>query len=112
MRSATPGKMKLRRQAFSVSAPQRISASKKMTMSAWMLPPPRLPQPPLMALAEPMTFFWNMLVTQACDMTKEAPRRPMAARTATRPCQLCTKPTQKTGMAPIASVAAIVVLGP
>ena len=66
MRSATPGKMKLRRQACSLSEPQRCIAAKMITMIAWMLPPPRLPQPPTMALAAPMQRRWNMLVTHAC----------------------------------------------
>lgn len=71
-----------------------------------------MPQPPTIALAVPTTLCENMLDVQDWDMTKEAPSRPMAERTATRCCHVEMLPTQNTGMAPRSNTADMVRLGP
>ena len=48
-----------------------------------VMPPPRLPQPAVMALAPPTILGVNICVVQYCVLTKEASEKPMAQRQVT-----------------------------
>ena len=49
-------------------------------MTIWVTPPPRLPQPAVVALAVPTQLGANIIEVWYCVMTKDAPMAPMASR--------------------------------
>jgi hypothetical protein len=51
-----------------------------MGVTICVTPPPRLPQPPVMALAPPTILGVNMEEVQYCVDTKEASEKPMSRR--------------------------------
>jgi hypothetical protein len=68
------------RESSELAKPMAAMAPAIMGMTAWVTPPPRLPQPAVVALATPTTFDENMTDVWYCVMTKEAPITPMARR--------------------------------
>ena len=51
-------------------------------MTKYVIPPPRLPRPPVKALAVPMTFLSKKPVVQTWHGTKLPPRMPIKNRSA------------------------------
>ncbi|EWH02264.1 hypothetical protein Q427_09790 [Halomonas sp. BC04] len=64
------------------------------------MPPPRLPQPALVALAVPTTLGANIMVVWYWVMTKEAPMAPIARRASRKVSKLLAKPIPMTGIEP------------
>ncbi len=55
-------------------------AANKSGIAICVTPPPRLPQPAAVALAEPTTLGANITEVWYCVITNEAPMAPMARR--------------------------------
>ena len=62
------------------SAAKVITAAKSRGMAICVTPPPRLPQPAVVALAVPTMFGANITEVWYWVMTKDAPIAPMARR--------------------------------
>ena len=57
-----------------------VSRPNSIGMTSCVIPPPRLPQPAVVALAVPTQFEANISVVWYCVMTKLAPIAPIATR--------------------------------
>mmetsp|Transcript_62035 Transcript_62035/g.102993 ORF Transcript_62035/g.102993 Transcript_62035/m.102993 type:complete len:433 (-) Transcript_62035:55-1353(-) len=79
-------------------APQALMIKKIRGMKACTKPPPRLPQPPAMALAVPTTLPLNRAMVQNWHGTNVAPARPTNNRSMISPVESCTTAPRATGM--------------
>ena len=80
MNSATPGTTIASRQPRVSPTPNiRIPASSS-GITICVTPPPRLPQPAVVAFAAPTTFGANITEVWYCVMTNDAPITPIASR--------------------------------
>merc|ERR1719387_3352779 len=81
-------------------------------MSVCVRPPPRLPQPPAVALAVPTTLRLNMMEFQNWFTTKVDPRQDTKKRAVIKPGALTTAALQETTIIPQASKKQSDSLGP
>jgi hypothetical protein len=76
----TPGRNMAKRQPRDFSTPRLKIAMSTHGMIDWVTPPPALPQPALVAFADPTTLGANMTEVWYCVMTKLAPIAPISRR--------------------------------
>ena len=81
-------------QAPTVSAPSTIG------MTSCVTPPPRLPQPAVVAFAVPTTLEANITEVWYCVITNEAPMMPIRTRKSRSVSKLCARPIPITGSDP------------
>jgi len=91
------GTRKQRRHERSSSSVAAMKPWKMKTMTKLVMPPPRLPHPPAVALARPTIFFENCCVHHTWHATNEARPHPMKRRHAMKPAALLMNimPTMK-----------------
>mmetsp|Transcript_20977 Transcript_20977/g.45526 ORF Transcript_20977/g.45526 Transcript_20977/m.45526 type:complete len:169 (-) Transcript_20977:262-768(-) len=85
-------------QAFSGDIPSLKSGKRRVPMTIWVTPPPRLPHPPTSALAVPATSFVNMRDVQNWQQTKVDPPSPMKKRRVASEAALLTRPVHAQGI--------------
>ena len=68
-----------------------------------MTPPPRLPQPAVVALAVPTQFGANISDVWYCVMTNDAPIAPISTRNSRNVVKSCASPMPITGSEPSSS---------
>ena len=95
-----PGTTIARRQPRVCSTPSISRPAITSGISIWVVPPPRLPQPAVVALAVPTTLGPNITEVWYWVMTKEAPMAPMARRARKKDSKLSAKPMHITGSEP------------
>ena len=77
---ATPGTTIARRQPTAALTPKVTIAVSSSGMTICVTPPPRFPQPAVVALAVPTMFGANMTEVWYCVITNEPPITPIASR--------------------------------
>ncbi len=80
-----------------------VNKPKTIGISNCVAPPPRLPQPALVALAVPTTFEANMIDVWYCVMTNEAPMPPIRTRNNKKVSNEWASPIPITGSDPMIS---------
>mmetsp|Transcript_2563 Transcript_2563/g.8604 ORF Transcript_2563/g.8604 Transcript_2563/m.8604 type:complete len:268 (-) Transcript_2563:38-841(-) len=91
------GTMKERRQPSVLPTPTTLTMNEKTpTMSIWVTPPPRFPQPAVQALARPTISLANIWEDQNWVTTKVAPPKPIMKRTIPRPQTFSTAAPRRT----------------
>ena len=93
-------------------APHILTNSNRTGMIMNVNPPPRLPQPPTKALAEPTIFTLNIADVQNWQGINDPPSIPTQRRTMIRSVPFLIKPENAKGMEPTISRLDITRLGP